>query len=132
MSRLAATLALLSVLIAPALFAPGAALAQDPGVATIENTSASIVAPNCQVIVDVSWISSDIPGPSVTVSLYRSVGGELVLASQHQRTGNDELDQLMDTLATPDSVNTYQVLVTKGPKHVVAASETFDVTCPAL
>ena len=128
MSRLTVPLVALGVLLG-AMLLPQGALAKDSikvvvSAADIDPTS------GCEIHVNASWDASLLPGPSVTVTLYRSVDGEtFALAGQHVRTENDSADLFPGGVVASGKSYRYQVAVSKGPKHVIGFGESEPVSC---
>ena len=129
---------LIGLFAAGALLAPVAA-APAPAPVIVAASSASSVsafslatdAPSstCTITVDVTWDETALHGPSVNLHLLESFnGGPLQPAGTLMRTANDGSQQFAKYNRVAGEY-AYQVLITKGPKHVIASGASAAVTC---
>lgn len=128
---------LIGLVAAGALLAPVAA-APAPAPVEVAASSASSVSAfslatdppsTCTITVDVTWDASALNGPSVNLHLLESFnGGPLQPAGTLMRTANDGSQQFAK-YNRPAGEYAYQVLVTKGPKHVIASGASATVVC---
>ncbi len=128
---------LIGLVAAGALLAPVAA-APAPAPVTVAASTASSVsafslvtepASTCTITVDVTWDASALNGPSVNLHLLESFnGGPLQPAGTLMRTANDGNQQFAKYNRVAGEY-AYEVLITKGPQHVIASGASAAVVC---
>ena len=105
-------------LLAPVAAAPALA---DVTVVGVEDLSDGFP-DSCSIDINVSWEPADLSGPTVNVQLLESDdgGATWTSAGMHVRIDNDDNHYRLRRFSPSDSVS-FQVLITKGPKHVIAS-----------
>ena len=85
---------------------------------------------SCSIDINVSWLASDLSGPTVNVQLFESTDGGATWspAGMHVRVDNDGNHYRRRSFSPSDNVS-FQVLVTKGPRHVIASGTSNSVDC---
>jgi hypothetical protein len=119
------------------LFAAGALLAPvaaAPSPAPVTVTAVEVVdgiyPDSCSIDINVSWTAADLPGPAVNVQLLESNDGGATWTSAgvHVRTDNDGSDYFRRYFA-PSTNASFQVRITKGPKHIIASGASATIVC---
>ena len=122
---------LIGLVAAGALLAPVAA---GPAPAPVTVSAVEDVddnyADSCSIDINVTWTATDLSGPSVNVQLLESSdgGASWSPAGMHVRTDNDGNIQFRRYF-DPSTDASFQVLITKGPKHVIASGTSNSVDC---
>ena len=83
----------------------------------------------CEFTLNGTWNKTQTQGPSVNVQLWESVnGGPLSRVGGHERITDAGIDSFLPARREPGTYS-YEIRITKGPKHVIASGSSRDIVC---
>lgn len=127
---------LAGLLVATAVLAPVAAGARPAATVDVAVPGQPVIASpdlfdvlRCDIPVHVTWDSTAIPGPSVTIQLEVSADGGTTWSPAGTLVRAEDTGKVDFNKRPVPGTYMYQVSLSKGPTHVVASGTSNSVTC---